>query len=65
MICALGDGSSSCETGWKACQGTISYTVSPVHTIDLWLDLARRLKMLVQIYLYQGYGGFAEPLCWL
>lgn len=25
-------------------QGTISYTVSPVHTIDLWVDLSRRLQ---------------------
>ena len=25
-------------------QGTISYTVSPVHTIDLWVDLARRIE---------------------
>ena len=28
----------------KHAQGTISYTVSPVHTIDLWLDLARQLE---------------------
>ena len=28
----------------KHAQGTISYTVSPVHTIDLWVDLARRLE---------------------
>jgi len=27
-------------------QGTISYTVSPVHTIDLWVDLGRRLEDL-------------------
>ncbi|MCO1336358.1 sodium-extruding oxaloacetate decarboxylase subunit alpha [Microbulbifer sp. OS29] len=25
-------------------QGTISYTVSPVHTMDLWVDLGRRLE---------------------
>ena len=25
-------------------QGTISYTVSPVHTIDLWVDLSKRLE---------------------
>ena len=25
-------------------QGTISYTVSPVHTVDLWVDLARRIE---------------------
>ncbi|HBD12646.1 MAG TPA: oxaloacetate decarboxylase subunit alpha [Porticoccaceae bacterium] len=28
----------------KHAQGTISYTVSPVHTIDLWVDLAKRLE---------------------
>lgn len=28
----------------KHAQGTISYTVSPVHTIDLWLDLARQIE---------------------
>ncbi len=28
----------------KHAQGTISYTVSPVHTIDMWVDLARRLE---------------------
>ncbi|MDO6545428.1 sodium-extruding oxaloacetate decarboxylase subunit alpha [Photobacterium sanguinicancri] len=27
-------------------QGTISYTTSPVHTIDTWLDLAKRLEDL-------------------
>lgn len=25
-------------------QGTISYTVSPVHTLDMWLDQAKRLE---------------------
>jgi len=28
----------------KHAQGTISYTVSPVHTIELWLDLARQIE---------------------
>ncbi|MDA7744254.1 sodium-extruding oxaloacetate decarboxylase subunit alpha [Porticoccaceae bacterium] len=28
----------------KHAQGTISYTVSPVHTIELWVDLARQLE---------------------
>ncbi|MEC9247996.1 MAG: sodium-extruding oxaloacetate decarboxylase subunit alpha [Pseudomonadota bacterium] len=27
-------------------QGTMSYTVSPVHTIDLWVDLAQRIQDL-------------------
>lgn len=28
----------------KHAQGTISYTTSPVHTMDMWLDLARQLE---------------------
>lgn len=28
----------------KHAQGTLSYTVSPVHTIELWLDMAKRLE---------------------
>ena len=28
----------------KHAQGTISYTVSPVHTIDLWIDLSKRIE---------------------
>ncbi|MCB1683134.1 MAG: pyruvate carboxylase subunit B, partial [Pseudomonadales bacterium] len=28
----------------KHAQGTISYTISPVHTIDLWVDLARQVE---------------------
>ncbi len=28
----------------KHAQGTISYTLSPVHTLDLWVDLARRIE---------------------
>lgn len=28
----------------KHAQGTISYTLSPVHTLEVWLDLARRLE---------------------
>lgn len=27
-------------------QGTLSYTVSPVHTLELWVDLARRIEDL-------------------
>lgn len=30
----------------KHAQGTISYTVSPVHTLDMWVDLARRIEDL-------------------
>jgi len=28
----------------KHAQGTISYTVSPVHTVDTWVDLGKRLE---------------------
>ena len=28
----------------KHAQGTISYTVSPVHTIDLWVDMGKRIE---------------------
>lgn len=28
----------------KHAQGTISYTVSPVHTVDLWVDLAKEVE---------------------
>lgn len=28
----------------KHAQGTLSYTVSPVHSLDTWLDLARRIQ---------------------
>ncbi|MCG8314183.1 MAG: sodium-extruding oxaloacetate decarboxylase subunit alpha [Pseudomonadales bacterium] len=28
----------------KHAQGTISYTVSPVHTIDMWVDLAKEIQ---------------------
>ncbi|HUF72070.1 MAG TPA: sodium-extruding oxaloacetate decarboxylase subunit alpha [Gammaproteobacteria bacterium] len=28
----------------KHAQGTMSYTVSPVHTLDLWVDMGRRLE---------------------
>lgn len=30
----------------KHAQGTISYTVSPVHTVEMWVDLAKRLEDL-------------------
>ncbi len=28
----------------KHAQGTISYTISPVHTVDLWVDLGKRIE---------------------
>ncbi|WP_133735672.1 sodium-extruding oxaloacetate decarboxylase subunit alpha [Halospina denitrificans] len=33
------------ETG-KHAQGTISYTVSPVHTIEMWVDLAKKVESM-------------------
>jgi oxaloacetate decarboxylase alpha subunit len=30
----------------KHAQGTISYTVSPVHTIDMWVDMAKQMEDL-------------------
>lgn len=33
------------ETG-KHAQGTISYTVSPVHTIDMWVELAKTIESM-------------------
>lgn len=30
----------------KHAQGTISYTVSPVHTIDMWLDMAKTIEAM-------------------
>lgn len=34
---------SAVDVGAHA-QGTISYTVSPVHTLDMWLDMAKKLE---------------------
>lgn len=28
----------------KHAQGTISYTISPVHTVDMWVDMAKQLE---------------------
>ena len=33
------------ETG-KHAQGTISYTVSPVHTVEMWVDLAKKVESM-------------------
>ena len=30
----------------KHAQGTMSYTVSPVHTIELWVDLGRQIEVM-------------------
>ena len=37
--------SATIENG-KHAQGTLSYTVSPVHTMDLWVDMAKELQDL-------------------
>jgi len=46
----------------KHAQGTLSYTVSPVHTIDTWLDLARRIEdMGVDSICIKDMAGLLKP----
>jgi oxaloacetate decarboxylase alpha subunit len=40
----LGTAISAAKRVEKHAQGTISYTVSPVHNLQLWLDLARQIE---------------------
>lgn len=43
-------------------QGTIAYTVSPVHTIDLWVDLSRRIQdMGAQSLCIKDMAGLLRP----
>ena len=43
-------------------QGTISYTVSPVHTLSLWLDMARQLEdMGVHSICIKDMAGLLKP----
>ncbi len=43
-------------------QGTISYTVSPVHTMETWLDLGKRLQdMGVQSICIKDMAGLLKP----
>lgn len=43
-------------------QGTISYTVSPVHSIDLWLDMAKKLEdMGVHSICIKDMAGLLKP----
>lgn len=43
-------------------QGTISYTVSPVHTIDLYVDMAKRLEdMGVHSIAIKDMAGLLKP----
>lgn len=46
----------------KHAQGTIAYTVSPVHTVDLWVDLARRIEdMGAQSLCIKDMAGLLRP----
>ena len=46
----------------KHAQGTISYTVSPAHTIDLWVDMGRRLEDLgCQSICIKDMAGLLRP----
>jgi len=46
----------------KHAQGTISYTVSPVHTIDLWVDLAKQIEdMGAQSLCIKDMAGLLRP----
>ncbi len=43
-------------------QGTISYTVSPVHSLQLWLDMARKLEdMGVHSICIKDMAGLLKP----
>jgi len=46
----------------KHAQGTMSYTVSPMHTIDTWLDLARQIEgMGVDSICIKDMAGLLKP----
>jgi len=46
----------------KHAQGTISYTVSPVHTIDLWVHLAKEIQdMGAQSLCIKDMAGLLKP----
>ena len=46
----------------KHAQGTMAYTVSPVHTIDLWVDLARRIEdMGAHTVCIKDMAGLLKP----
>ncbi|WP_016955646.1 sodium-extruding oxaloacetate decarboxylase subunit alpha [Catenovulum agarivorans] len=43
-------------------QGTLSYTVSPVHTMDMWIDMARQLEdMGVHSIFIKDMAGLLKP----
>ena len=46
----------------KHAQGTISYTVSPVHTLDLWLDLGKQIEdMGAESLCIKDMAGLLKP----
>ena len=46
----------------KHAQGTMAYTVSPVHTVDSWLDLARRIEdMGAHTVCIKDMAGLLKP----
>lgn len=46
----------------KHAQGTMSYTISPVHTIDTWVDLARQIEnMGVDSICIKDMAGLLKP----
>ncbi len=46
----------------KHAQGAISYTESPVHTIDMWVDLAKRVEDLgVHSIVIKDMSGLLKP----
>ncbi|NTS77590.1 sodium-extruding oxaloacetate decarboxylase subunit alpha [Catenovulum sp. SM1970] len=52
---------SAIDVGAHA-QGTLSYTVSPVHTLDNWLDLARQIEDLgVHSIFIKDMAGLLNP----
>ncbi|MCU4677615.1 sodium-extruding oxaloacetate decarboxylase subunit alpha [Catenovulum sp. 2E275] len=52
---------SAIQVGAHA-QGTLSYTVSPVHTMDMWIDMARELEdMGVHSICIKDMAGLLKP----
>ena len=46
----------------KHAQGTIAYTVSPVHTIDMWVDMAKQIEdMGAQSLCIKDMAGLLKP----
>ena len=52
---------SAIDVGAHA-QGTLSYTVSPVHSLDVWLDMAKRIEdMGVHSICIKDMAGLLKP----